>query len=112
MPFTIDTIDEQVGMPCVYKSFFAVIPSCRQCCMCQSSPSSRPCSGYAGLGILASLRTLDVSGLLLLDSVSENLLIATTSVLMLASLWVISLTSGWISSANAWKLTTFILRLW
>src|SRR5437660_4386275 len=36
--------------------------------------------------ILASLRTFDASGLLLLVRVSENLLIATTSVLMLASL--------------------------
>ena len=35
--------------------------------------------------ILASLRTLEASGLLPLDSVSENLLIATTRVLMLAS---------------------------
>src|SRR5207249_11018168 len=61
--------------------------------------------------ILASLRTLDVSGLLLLDSVSENLLIATTSVLMLASLWVISLTYCCTSSANAWKVHTLLLRL-
>ena len=35
--------------------------------------------------ILASLRTRDASGLLSLDRVSENLLIATTSLLMLAS---------------------------
>src|SRR5439155_24157582 len=35
--------------------------------------------------ILASLRTLDASWLLLLDSVSEILLMATTRVLMLAS---------------------------
>ncbi len=35
--------------------------------------------------ILASLRRRDASGLLSLDRVSENLLIATTSVLMLAS---------------------------
>ena len=51
--------------------------------------------------ILALPRTFPMSGFFIESSVSENLLIATTSVLMLASLWVISLTSGWTSSANA-----------
>src|SRR5438309_11844131 len=49
--------------------------------------------------ILASLRTLDASGLLLLDSVSENLLMATTRVLMLASLPLNCWTWGWMTSA-------------
>src|SRR5436853_6137975 len=46
--------------------------------------------------ILASLRTFDGSGLLALDSVSENLLIATTRVLMLASFPDSCWTWGWI----------------
>src|SRR5437016_14666166 len=46
---------------------------------------SRPIESSQGREILASLRTFDGSGLLLLGSVSENLLIATTSVLTLAS---------------------------
>src|SRR2546422_6600230 len=53
--------------------------------------------------ILASLRTLDASGLLLLDSVSENLLIATTRVLMLASFPLSCWTWGWMNSAREWK---------
>ena len=62
--------------------------------------------------ILASLRTLDASGLLLLDSVSENLLMATTRVLMLASFpdscWI----WGWMNSAREWKFMSFIFRHW
>src|SRR5207244_13597747 len=61
--------------------------------------------------ILASLRTLDASGLLLLDSVSENLLIATTRVLMLASLPLNCWTWGWMNSAREWKFMSLIFRL-
>src|SRR6266536_875879 len=60
--------------------------------------------------ILASLRTLDASGLLSLDRVSENLLIATTSVLVVASLPLICLTCGWMSSAREWKFMSFIFK--
>src|SRR5713101_8209080 len=50
--------------------------------------------------ILASLRTLDVSGVSVLDRVSENRLIATTSVLMVASFPLSCLTCGWMSCAR------------
>src|SRR2546428_14099945 len=49
--------------------------------------------------ILASLRTLAASGLLSLDRVSENRLIATSNVLIVASLLLICLTWGLMSSA-------------
>src|SRR6266702_2136463 len=62
--------------------------------------------------ILASLRTLDASGLLLLDSVSENLLIATTRVLMLASFPLSCWTWGWMNSAREWKFMSFIFKHW
>src|SRR5439155_10720066 len=62
--------------------------------------------------ILASLRTLDGSGLLLLDRVSENLLMATTRVLMLASFPLICWTWGWMNSAREWKFMSFIFRHW
>src|SRR5213594_1952661 len=62
--------------------------------------------------ILASLRTLDASGVLLLDRVSENLLIATTRVLMLASLPLNCWTWGWMNSAREWKFMSFIFRHW
>src|SRR6266702_2003072 len=62
--------------------------------------------------ILASLRTLDASGLLSLDRVSENLLIATTSVLIVASFPLSCLTCGWMSSAREWKFMSFIFRHW
>src|SRR6266478_6057248 len=50
--------------------------------------------------ILASLRTLEASGLLSLDKVSENLLIATTKVLMVASFPLSCLTCGCMGSAR------------
>src|SRR5437667_8507394 len=62
--------------------------------------------------ILASLRTFDASGLLLLDRVSENLLIATTRVLMLASLPLNCWTWGWMNSAREWKFMSFIFKHW
>jgi len=62
--------------------------------------------------ILASFRTLDVSGVLSLARVSENLLIATTSVLMLASFPLSCWTWGWMNSAREWKFMSFILRHW
>src|SRR3989441_6376295 len=62
--------------------------------------------------ILASLRTIDASGLLSFDRVSENLLIATTKVLMVASLPLNCLTCGWMSSAREWKFISFIFRHW
>src|SRR5437016_7052618 len=62
--------------------------------------------------ILASLRTFDGSGLLVLDSVSENLLIAATRVLMLVSFpdscWI----WGWMNSAREWKFMSFIFKHW
>src|SRR5437660_12722247 len=60
--------------------------------------------------ILASLRTLEASGFLSLDCVSENLLIATTSVLMVASFPLSCLTCGWMSSAREWKFMSFIFK--
>src|SRR5467141_545531 len=60
--------------------------------------------------ILASLRTLEASGLLSFDKVSENRLIATTSVLMVASFPLSCLTCGWMSCATEWKFISFILR--
>src|SRR2546421_8961252 len=54
--------------------------------------------------ILASLRTIDASGLLLLDSVSETLLMATTRALMLASLPLNSWIWRWMNSARERKL--------
>ena len=62
--------------------------------------------------ILASLRTLDASGLLLLERVSENLLIATTRVLMLVSFPLSCWTWGWINSAREWKFMSFIFKHW
>src|SRR3989442_14622801 len=62
--------------------------------------------------ILSSLRTLDASGLLSWDRVSENLLIATTKVLMVASLPLSCLTCGCMSSAREWKFMSFIFRHW
>src|SRR2546428_7608510 len=62
--------------------------------------------------ILASLRTLDASGLLSLDRVSENRLIATTNVLIVASLPLICLTWGRMSCARAWKFMSFIFKHW
>src|SRR5260370_38321130 len=62
--------------------------------------------------ILASLRTFDGSGSLLLDRVSENLLIATTRVLMLASFPLSCWTWGWMNSAMQWKVISFIFRHW
>src|SRR3989442_8194999 len=58
--------------------------------------------------ILAALRTLDASGLLLLDSVSEKLLMATTRALMLASLPLSCWTWCWMNSAREWKFMSFI----
>src|SRR5437667_12101767 len=60
--------------------------------------------------ILASFRTFDASGLLLLVRVSENLLMATTRVLMLASFPLSCWTWGWMNSAREWKFMSFILR--
>src|SRR3989442_3659537 len=60
--------------------------------------------------ILASLRTLDASGLLSFDSVSENLWIATTQVLMVASLPLNCLTCSWMSSTRDWRFITFMFR--
>src|SRR6266704_2819514 len=62
--------------------------------------------------ILASLRTLDASGLLSFDSVSENLLIATTSALIVGSLPLSCLICGCMSSAREWKFMSFIFRHW
>src|SRR5437660_12864988 len=60
--------------------------------------------------ILASLRTFDGSGLLALDRVSENLLMATTRVLMLVSFPLSCLTWGWVNSSREWKLMSFIFQ--
>src|SRR2546426_3368434 len=60
--------------------------------------------------ILASLRTFDGSGLLLLDRVSENLLIATTRVLMLASFPLNRWTWRWMNCAREWKFMSFIFK--
>src|SRR6266704_5744101 len=60
--------------------------------------------------ILASLRTLEASGLFVLDRVSENRLIVTTSVLIVASLPLVCLTCGWMSSAREWKFMSFIFK--
>src|SRR2546425_1744545 len=62
--------------------------------------------------ILASLRAFDGSGLLLLDSVSEHLLIATTRVLMLASFPLRCWTWGWMNSARVWQFMSFIFKHW
>jgi hypothetical protein len=62
--------------------------------------------------ILASLRTLEVSGVLSLDRVSENLFIATTSVLMVASFPLSCLTWGWMSCAREWKFMSLIFKHW
>src|SRR5207302_3278578 len=62
--------------------------------------------------ILASLRTFDGSGLLALDSVSENLLMATTRVLMLVSFPLSCWTWGWMNSAREWKFMSFIFKHW
>src|SRR5437016_10702564 len=62
--------------------------------------------------ILASLRTIDASGLLLLDGVSENLLIATTRVLMLVSFPDSCWSWGWMNSAREWKLMSLSFKHW
>src|SRR5467141_1211466 len=62
--------------------------------------------------ILASLRTLEASGVLSLDRVSENLFIATTRVLIVASFPLSCLTCGWMSCASEWKFMSFIFKHW
>src|SRR5436853_5849601 len=62
--------------------------------------------------ILASLRTIDASGLLLLDRVSENLLIATTRVLMVVSFPDSCWTWGWMNSAWDTRFMSFIFMHW
>src|SRR5437667_6722594 len=62
--------------------------------------------------ILASLRTINAYGLLLLDSVSENLLIATTRVLMLASFPYSCWIWGWMNSAWEWQFMSFVFKHW
>src|SRR5438552_16242151 len=62
--------------------------------------------------ILASLRTLDGSGFLVLDSVSENLLMATTRVLMLASFPDSCWTWGCMNPVRERKFMSFIFKHW